>query len=1367
MSQKNIDFGSFPDDPDSDSIRAAFNKVQQNFDELFSGLEDQAVVSVNAGAGITIPNPTGNVTVTAKIACVKVISNTLSLGNGVLSALPGGQTVVYNNSASGLAFSVDLKNETTISNLLLVGNGTSYVQLANTGNVTATGTLYVGNASSNTTITNGNITAVNVTASGNVSAGNLSTTGNLSITGALSVTGNANVGNIGATNAVITSNVTAGNVFANSGTVGAANLTGTLTTAAQPNITSVGNLTSLVVTGNATAGNIISNNDVTGITLTGNLTTAAQPNITSVGNLTSLTVTGNTNANVIVANYFSGDGSNLSNVIAVPGPNIVNGNSNVNIPAGNGNVTVSVAGNSNIAVFTGTGANISGTANVTGNLSAANATLGNLVVANFFSGNANLLSNIPGANVTGTVANATHSTTSNTVTTAAQPNITSVGTLSSLIVTGNVTAGNLGTSGALSVTGNANVGNIGATNGVFTNVSGNGASLSSLTGANVTGQVANALVAGTVYTAAQPNITSVGTLTTLGVSGTVTAANITANTGVFTGNGSGLTNLPGANVTGTVANATHACTANTVTNAAQSNITSVGTLTGLGVNGNIVAVNIFANTGNIQANSGVFIGNGSGLQTLNGSNLTTGTVPVGRLTGTYTININGGATTAATVTVAAQPNITSLGNLTSANVLGNLSAGNANLGNLTVSNYFQGDGSLLTNISVAAGSYILNGNSNVNVVTDGNVNISVNGVANSTVFTSNGLVTTQITATNVNANINGTVLTAAQPNITSVGNLTSLTVSGVSNLGPASNVTITGGNANYYLTTDGSGGLTWTSGSFSPPGGSNTSVQFNDSGNLGGVSALTFNKSSNVLYVGGNITAGNVAATLLTGTLVTVAQPNITSVGNLLSLNVVGNITSGNINGGNLVQGNFLQGTLTTGAQPNITSVGTLSSLTVTGNVSAGNVSATLLTGTLTTAAQPNITSVGTLTTLTVTGNVVGGNLSTGGNLNVTGNATISGNINTGNIYGIFANGTSNVRIVQDANINLSAAGNANVLVVTGTGVNVSGTLNATGTLSVTGNANVNNLGTTQVLATANVIAPQLISNVVTGTAPLVVTSTTVVANLRAATSNVANTVNDAAQPNITSLGTLSSLTVSGNTTSGNFIGVFANGNSNIAIPSANGNITFGISGTANGAILYLDSAPRLIVGTTIAANINKSYISIGPSIELYTSNTITFRATAYQGATPFVEVYTRGSHYINPTSGVTAIEANGNVIVNGLTAHKVGSYNANGTTSGTAAGISADIVNILSVTSTNRGVVLPDPVYGNNNQAFYGYRITIRNGDAANNLYVYPNTGGTATINGSSSAYQQAPGTVITYICFAVANAAAGTWYTNGATYA
>ena len=216
---------------------------------------------------------------------------------------------------------------------------------------------------------------------------------------------------------------------------------------------------------------------------------------------------------------------------------------------------------------------------------------------------------VAGSNVSGQVGNAL---IAGTVYTAAQPNITSVGTLTSLAVTGNITSGN------------ASLGNAVTANYFI----GSGANLTSIPGGNVSGQVANALVAGTVYTAAQPNITSVGTLTTLGVNGTVTAVAFTANTGIFTGNGSGLTNIAGANVTGTVPLATSATTAGTVTTAAQGNITSVGTLTGLTIAGNIIpSVDQTYNLGNATnafkdlylSGNTIYLGNSGATITANAS----------------------------------------------------------------------------------------------------------------------------------------------------------------------------------------------------------------------------------------------------------------------------------------------------------------------------------------------------------------------------------------------------------------------------------------------------------------------------------------------------------------------------------------------------------------------------------------------------------------------------------------------------------------------------------------------------------------------------------------------------------------------------
>jgi hypothetical protein len=110
------------------------------------------------------------------------------------------------------------------------------------------------------------------------------------------------------------------------------------------------------------------------------------------------------------------------------------------------------------------------------------------------------------------------------------------------------------------------------------------------------------------------------------------------------------------------------------------------------------------------------------------------------------------------------------------------------------------------------------------------------------------------------------------------------------------------------------------------------------------------------------------------------------------------------------------------------------------------------------------------------------------GNLTATNTLSVTGNANVGNLIGPHANGTSNVNIpTASGNINLTAGGTT-TLVVTSTGANITGTLNATG------NANVGNIGATNGVFT-----------------------------------NVTGTLTTAAQTNITSVGTLTSLTSSGN----------------------------------------------------------------------------------------------------------------------------------------------------------------------------------------------------------------------------------------------
>ena len=82
---------------------------------------------------------------------------------------------------------------------------------------------------------------------------------------------------------------------------------------------------------------------------------------------------------------------------------------------------------------------------------------------------------------------------------------------------------------------------------------------------------------------------------------------------------------------------------------------------------------------------------------------------------------------------------------------GNLAVGNANLGNLAIANFFSGDGGLLSNLTIAAGTQIINGNSNVTVLANNVVyyNTSVVIPANSKIYVD------QVTANAVTFTISG------------------------------------------------------------------------------------------------------------------------------------------------------------------------------------------------------------------------------------------------------------------------------------------------------------------------------------------------------------------------------------------------------------------------------------------------------------------------------------------------------------------------------------------------------------------------------------------------------------------------------------
>jgi hypothetical protein len=448
------------------------------------------------------------------------------------TVVSGGDTLLLSGTANEVTVSITAADQVTFGlpdSVIVSGNITANYFLGNGSQLTGIDATAIQNGTSN----------VRVAASGNVTVSSAGTANVLTvtgtganITGTLNATGNANVGNLGATAVVAT------------------NLTGTLQTAAQTNITSVGTLGSLAVTGNISGGNLLINTDavITGnLTVQGNTTTINSNVITTndlnitvgnnqntgaalnnagidVGNnnlatwrfnnattswqsniavmptangtltlggtsnywgaayVTTLTATGNANVGNlgtggnISASYFFGNGSQLTGIDATA---IQNGTANVRAFL-NGNVTVSAAGTANVLVVTSTGANIAGTLNT----GTGNANVGNIGATA-----------VVATNLTGTLQ------------TAAQTNITSVGTL-----------------GSLSVTGNVSTGNVSGTTGTFTNV------------------------AGTLTTAAQANITSVGTLTALTVSGAITVNSGAAATAIVNGATTGVGNIGSSTV---------------------------------------------------------------------------------------------------------------------------------------------------------------------------------------------------------------------------------------------------------------------------------------------------------------------------------------------------------------------------------------------------------------------------------------------------------------------------------------------------------------------------------------------------------------------------------------------------------------------------------------------------------------------------------------------------------------------------------------------------------------------------------------------------------------------------------------------------
>lgn len=219
------------------------------------------------------------------------------------------------------------------------------------------------------------------------------------------------------------------------------------------------------------------------------------------------------------------------------------------------------------------------------------------------------------------------------------------------------------------------------------------------------------------------------------------------------------------------------------------------------------------------------------------------------------------ATTAGTVTTNAQPNIESVGTLSSLSVTATVTAGNLSTsGNLSVTG---GYANVTGVVNINSANITLTG-ANGFIYTIGDIaanNISV-GASGLGVLYSNGLITSTGLSIKDSGGPTANIVLYGNGDATIKGTSIfegNISVQQKSNLGPASNVIITGGTNGYFLQTDGAGNLSWAvagGGGSTVPGGSNTQIQFNDAGSFGGNNNFTFNKVSGNVQIPGNVDIG-------------------------------------------------------------------------------------------------------------------------------------------------------------------------------------------------------------------------------------------------------------------------------------------------------------------------------------------------------------------------------------------------------------------------------------------------------------------------------------------------------------------------------
>lgn len=220
------------------------------------------------------------------------------------------------SNASGTTFA---GNVTNTGNVVVTSGGTATATIASTGAYITGFNSVTGN------VIGGNlVTAGLATVTGNVIGGNLVTAGAVSATGVVSATANVVGGNlVTAGLATVTGNITGGNLV----TAGLA-----------------------TVTGNVTGGNLITGGAVSATGVVSAVGNVQGGNLRTTG---LISATGNiTTAGNVAGTYFLGNGSQLTGLsLGVSVTKFVNGTTEGNIGATNGNISFSVGGVANVVVI--------------------------------------------------------------------------------------------------------------------------------------------------------------------------------------------------------------------------------------------------------------------------------------------------------------------------------------------------------------------------------------------------------------------------------------------------------------------------------------------------------------------------------------------------------------------------------------------------------------------------------------------------------------------------------------------------------------------------------------------------------------------------------------------------------------------------------------------------------------------------------------------------------------------------------------------------------------------------------------------------------------------------------------------------------